>query len=170
MSHSQDDDLVMNTPTDTDYMDAQAEAIAATLSLGAKEYQAATNAGLDAMNARLDTTNNKLEATNNRIDATNVRLDATNTRLDAMDRTMQSGFKSIREELATQIAQFEVRILRSQTESFKWIVGAIVGGIAISTSITAVLVNNTSSNTLAPIVIYAQPPPIAVGPGSKTVR
>lgn len=121
----------MNSPTDTDYIDAKAEAIAATLALDAKEYQAKTN----------------------------IRLDAINHRLDAIEQSMQSGFKSLREELAAQLAQFEVRILHAQAESFKWIIGAVIGGIAISTSISAVLINSTSAKAPTPIVIYTQPSP-----------
>jgi hypothetical protein len=131
----------MNTPVDRDYMNAKAEAIAATLSLDAKAYQEQTNSRLDAMNFRLD--------------ATNSRLDATNSRLDTMDQAMQSGFKLIREEVATKIAQ-------SQAELVKWMAATVFAGVAISTSITAVLLNSMVLKpppAPPPIVIYAQPPP-----------
>lgn len=113
----------MNTPTDRDYINAKAEATAATLSADAKEYQAKTNA-----------------------------------RLDVMDKTMQFGFKSVQDEFAIQIAQLESRILRSQAESLKWIVGSIIGGIAISTSISAVLINNVALKVSSPApAVYTQP-------------
>lgn len=114
----------MNTPADRDYINAKAEATAATLSADAKEYQAKTNA-----------------------------------RLDVMEKTMQLGFRSLHDELAAQIAQLESRILRSQAENLKWIVGSIIGGIAISTSISAVIINSATSKppaAMTPIVIYAQ--------------
>ncbi|NGZ83812.1 hypothetical protein [Duganella aceris] len=143
----------MNTPADRDYMNAKAEAIAATLSLDAKAYQEQTNSRLDAMNSRLDSTNSRLDETNNRLDATNNRLDATNNRLDTMEQAMQSGFNSIREEVATKIAN-------SQAELVKWMVATVLAGVAISTSITAVLINNATpkASPPTPIVIYAQPP------------
>jgi hypothetical protein len=120
----------MNTPADRDYINAKAEAIAATLSSDAKEYQTKMNTRLDAMNARLDTTN---------------------ARLDALEQTIQSGFQVIREELTAKLAQ-------SQAELIKWIAGTVLAGVAISTSITAVLLNNSVKATApTPIVIYAQP-------------
>lgn len=135
---SQDDDFAMNTPADRDYINAKAEAIAATLAADAREYQAKTDVCLDAMNTRLDTTN---------------------TRLDALDQTMQLGFKSLREEISAQLAQLEARILRSQTDHIKWMVGAIFAGLAVSTSVTVALINNAPSKSAAPtpVVIYTQP-------------
>ena len=122
ISACQDNDHDMNTPADRDYINAKAEAIAASLSVNAIEYQAKTNIGLDAMNARLD----------------------------AINQTMQSGFQSIREEIATKIAQ-------SQAELIKWMVATVLAGVAISTSITAVLLNGVAQKAPTPIVIYAQP-------------
>jgi hypothetical protein len=116
----------MNMPADRDYINARAEAIAATLSANAMESQAKTNAHLDAMN-----------------------------------QTMQSGFQSIREEIATRLAQLEASLLRSQSDHIKWIVGAIFAGLAVSTSITVALINTAPSKAAAPtpIVIYTQPNP-----------
>lgn len=75
----------------------------------------------------------------------------TNTRLDALEQTVQSGFQSLREELATQLAQ-------SQAELIKWMVGTVLAGVAISTSITMALLNNTAKAPAPPpIVIYTQP-------------
>ncbi len=48
----QDNDPDMNTPADRDYMDAKAEAIAASLSVNAMEYQSMTNMRLDGMSSR----------------------------------------------------------------------------------------------------------------------
>ena len=135
----------MNTPADRDYIDAKAEAIAANLSLDAVEYQAKTGTRLDGMSVRMD-------GMNVRMDGMSVQMDGMNNRLDMMEQAMQSGFQSIREEIATKIAQ-------SQAELIKWMVATILAGVAISTSITAVLLNSATQKAQppTPIVIYAQP-------------
>lgn len=91
---------------------------------------------------------------------------STDARLDKLDQTVEFGLKSVREESAARYAQLEASFYRSQSETVKWIVGAILASTAVSVSTIALLVHLAISKpaapvpTPAPIVIYPERPAV----------
>lgn len=66
--------------------------------------------------------------------STAAHFDELNTHIDNLEH-------SLREELKLKLAEFEIKLVRTQQELVKWIVGAMITGSALSLSATSVMLN-----------------------------
>lgn len=107
---------------------------------------------------------------------------ATDARFVQLNQTLESGLKSAQKDNELHRAQTEAylqkvvsevaksqseivksqsEITRSQGELIKWVAAISVASAAITISATTLLVTQSTPKNPAPIVIYAQPAPVA---------
>ncbi|CAN7304353.1 hypothetical protein LJR289_001514 [Pseudoduganella sp. LjRoot289] len=94
-------------------------------------------------------------------------------RMDMLDQTIKSGILSARDELNTKLALIEANVYRVQSEIIRWVVGAIIGGAAVTISATSFLLSSAGLKcppaSAAPVVVYAQPAPAEAAPATQAV-
>lgn len=88
---------------------------------------------------------------------------ATDARLDKIDRTIEHGLQSVRDEFNTKLAQVEANCSRALTDAIKWMIGTMIALTMLSITVTSILFLHVAPKLALPVKV---PPSAASSPRS----